>query len=246
MRSVVLAFAVIGLFSAAPVHAQKDLGEQRTATPTKGLLWGSKMTVETEPCCAPRQGAKVADRTEAAVLASVPDRALRDGPILKLKLQNNRILKITDCNDQDACEADRFRAHRLAAWWPTLRYYVVHVGLYEDSMAYLISERDGRATRVAAVPVLSPSGRRAVALQSSLMSGVDLSVIDTTADPPKVLDVSKMPACAGADPHAFLRPKPVWVDDSHVRFEGVSPQPGDNPSTKQLLKVGAGTAEWEC
>jgi hypothetical protein len=246
VRSIALALAVIGLFSAAPASAQKDMNEQRTATPTKGLLWGSKMTVESEPCCAPRQGAKAGDRTEVAVLASVPDRALRDGPILKLKLQNNRILKITDCNDQNACEADRFRAHRLAAWWPGPGYYVVYVGLYEDSNAYLISERDGRTTRVAAVPVLSPSGRRAVALQSNLMNGVDLSVIDMTADPPKVLEVSKMPACAGAGPNSFLRPKPVWVDDSHVRFEGVSPQPGDNPNAKQLLKIGAGTAEWEC
>ena len=33
---------------------------------------------------------------------------------------------------------------------------------------------------------------------------------------------------------------------AHVRFEGVSPQPGDNPDTKQLLRIGAGTAEWEC
>lgn len=246
MRSIALGFAIIGLFGALPAYAQKDMAEQRTATPTKGLLWGSKMTVETEPCCTPRQGAKAGDRTEAAVLASVPDRALRDGPILKLKLQNNRILKITDCNDQDACEAERFRAHRLAAWWPVPGYYVVHVGLYEDSMAYLVSARDGRTTRVAAAPVLSPSGRRAVALQSNLMSGVDLEVIDMTADPPKVLEVSKMPACAGAGPNALLRPKPVWVDEQHVRFEGVSPQPGDNPNTKQLLKIGAGTADWEC
>ena len=244
MRSVALAFAVIGLFSTAPAYAQNDM--PRTATPTKGLLWGSKMTVETEPCCTPRQGAKAGDRKEAAVLASVPDRALRDGPILKLKLQNNRILKITDCNDQDACEADRFRVHRLAAWWPKLGYYVVFVGLYEADMAYLVSERDGRTTRMAAVPLLSPSGRQAVALQSNLMNGVELNVIDMTADPPKVLEVSEMPACKGAGPNSFLRPKPVWVDDSQVRFEGVSPQPGDNPGTKQLLKIGAGTAEWQC
>jgi len=239
-----LAFAVIGLFSAAPADAQNDT--QRTATPTKGLLWGSKMTVENDPCCTPKQGAKAGDRTEAAVLASVPDRALRDGPILRLKLQDNRVLKITDCNDQDACEADRFRVHRLAAWWPKLGYYVVFVGLYEESIAYLVSERDGRTTQVAALPVLSPSGHRAVALQSNLMSGVELNVIDMTADPPKVLEVSTMPACAGAGPNSFLRPKPVWIDESHVRFEGVSPQPGDNPDTKQLLRIGDGTTEWEC
>ena len=78
------------------------------------------------------------------------------------------------------------------------------------------------------------------------MSGVELNVIDMTADPPKVLEVSTMPACAGAGPNSFLRPKPVWVDESHVRFEGVSPQPGDNPNTKQLLRIGDGTTEWQC
>ena len=123
---------------------------------------------------------------------------------------------------------------------------MLHVGFYEDSMAYLISERDGRTTRVTAVPVLSPSGRYAVALLSNLMNGVDLNLIDMTADPPKVLEVTNMPTCAGAGPDSFLRPKPVWVDDAQVRFEGVSPQPGDNPNTKQLLRIGAGTAQWEC
>jgi hypothetical protein len=235
--------AIVALLLAAPSQAQTG---ERTATPSKGLLWGSKMTIEAQPCCTAPKGARPADQAEAAVLAAIPDRAFRDGPILKLKLQENRNLKITDCDDQAACEADRFRRHRLAAWWPALGYYVVTVGLYEDSMAYLISERDGRTTQVAARPVLSPSARRAVALQSNLMSGVTLNVVDMTADPPKVLEVSTMPACAGAGPNSFLRPKPVWIDDSHVRFEGVSPQPGDNPDTKQLLRIGDGTAEWEC
>ena len=214
--------------------------------PSTGLLWGSKMTLESQPCCTVPKGAKPADPSEAAAMAAVPDRAFREGPILKLKLPENRTLKISDCDDQAACEADRFRKHRLAAWWPARGYYVVAVGLYEDSMAYLISERDARTTQVAALPVLSPSAHRAVALQSNLMSGVELNVLDMTSDPPKVLEVSAMPACAGAGANSFLRPKPVWIDESHVRFEGVSPQPGDNPNTKQLLRIGDGTTEWEC
>jgi hypothetical protein len=245
MKTSVLSVALVGfalLFAAAASRAQ----DQRTATPTKGLLWGSKMTVESGPCCAPPPNAKPGDAAEAKVLASVGDRASREGPILRLKLQGNRILKITDCSDLNACEADRFRAHKLAAWWPAQGYYVVKVGLYEDSLAYLVSERDGRTTRVAAVPVLSPSGRRAVALESNLMSGVTLEIIDLTGNPPTVVEVSKMPECAGAGPNSFLRPKPVWTDDSHVRFEGVSPQPGDNPKTKQLLRIGSGAPEWQC
>ena len=43
---------------------------ERTAMPTKGLLWGSKMTIEDQPCCTALKGAKPADRAEAAALAA--------------------------------------------------------------------------------------------------------------------------------------------------------------------------------
>lgn len=245
MRSIVLASAVLALFAASPVAAQTDQ-QPRTAVPSKGLLLGSKMTVESEPCCTGRPAAKAGDPKEAAVMAGVRDRAHRDGSILRLKLEGNRTLKITDCDDQAACEADRFRRHWLAAWWPDLDFYVVNVGLYEEGMAFLISEKDGRTTRLIAVPVRSPSGRRAVALVSNLMQGVDLELIDLSVQPPKVTTVSEMPACVGAGPNSFLRPKPVWIDDAQVRFEGKSPQPGDNPNTKQLLKIVDGKPQWQC
>lgn len=236
---------ILALLLAVPSFAQGDKGSARTAMPSKGLLWGSKMTVEALPCCAAPNG-KLPDKDEAAVLAKLAGHAWRDDDILKLELEGGRSLKITDCADETACEADRFRKHRLVAWWPALRLYVVKVPLYEGSLAYLISEKDGRTTQVAAPPVLSPSGARAVALQSDLMGGMTLNLIDPTADPPKVTEIDSMPACAGSGPNSFLRPKPVWVDDSHVRFEGVSPQPGDNPATKQLLRIGPGAPQWEC
>lgn len=245
LRPMAIALALATLL-AATAHGQKVPIAERTALPSKGLLWGSKMTVENQPCCTPSPGAKVADPSDLAAIAKNADRASRDGTVLRLKLQGGRSLKITDCDDEGACEADRFRKHRLVAWWPSLAYYVVGVGLYEEGLAYLISEKDGRTTLVAAPPVLSPSGRLAVALVSNLMAGVDLNIIDLSVEPPSVVDVTAMPTCAGAGPNSFLRPKPVWVDDNHVRFEGVSPQPGDNPTTKQLLRVGAGAPRWEC
>ena len=82
------------------------------------------------------------------------------------------------------CEADDTRVHRLVDWWPEHRLYVVLVGLYEESVAYLVSERDGRTFGATAPPVLSPSGRQAVALVSNLMSGVDLEIIDLSRNPP--------------------------------------------------------------
>src|SRR6266700_6335729 len=103
--------AVLGLLLAAPTQAQT---EQRTAVPSAGLLWGSKMTIEAQPCCTAPKGAKPADQAEAAAMAAVPGRAFREGPILRLKLQENRTLKITDRDDVDACHTDRVRKHRLA------------------------------------------------------------------------------------------------------------------------------------
>jgi hypothetical protein len=234
VRLIAPALAAVVLGLVAPSHAQTDKQNERTATPSKGLLWGSKMTLESEACCAALPGAKQPDRAEAAVLVAVPDRALRDGPILKLKLQGGRTLKITDCDVEDACEAERFRTHRLAAWWPALGIYVVNVKPYQGGLAYLVSERTGQTTNVVAAPVLSPSGRRALALRGD---GA-LEIIDFTADSPKVIEVSGGPRCAGAAP-VTLGPKPVWVDDSHVRFEGGS-------NAKQLLRIGAGKADWQC
>jgi hypothetical protein len=120
------------------------------------------------------------------------------------------------------------------------------VSLYEDSVAYLVPERDGRTLVVTAPPVLSPSGRQAIALTSNLMAGVELQLIDLSRDPATITKIEAMPSCAGSSDSSMLRPKPVWVDESHVRFEGVSPAPGDNPNTKQLLRIEGGKAAWEC
>ena len=92
-----------------------------------------------------------------------------------------------------------------------------------------------------APPVLSPSGRQAVALVSNLMSGVDLEMIDLGRNPPTVAQGRRRcrPAAAPG-PNSFLRPIPVWIDDTHVTFEGESPLPDDNPNTKQLLRIDGG------
>ena len=94
--------------------------------------------------------------------------------------------------------------------------------------------------------MLSPSGRSAVAVTSDLMQGVELQLIDLSRTPPTLTKIEEFPACADANVNSFLRPKPVWVDDTHVRFEGKSPNPDDKPNTKQLLKIVGGKTAWEC
>jgi hypothetical protein len=208
------------------------------------LLKGSKSEIENKACCGPSGGATVRN-PDAAVLAKLSGMASRDGGTLRLKLAGERALKLVDCLNP-ACDGEDLRMHRLVAWWPTQRIYVVSVALYEDSVAYLVQERDGRALVVTAPPVLSPSGRQAIALTSNLMAGVELQLIDLSRDPPTITKIETMPSCAGSSDSSMLRPKLVWIDDSHVRFEGVSPAPGDNPNTKQLLRIEGGKAAWEC
>ena len=235
---------VASLFAAPPTRAQAPDVPAQWTLPTASSLNGSKAEIADKTCCGPSRGAPVRN-PDAAALAKVPGLASRDGGTLSLKLANNRTLMLTDCVDP-ACDGDDTRMHRLVAWWPTHRIYVVWVGLYEESAAYLVSERDGRTLAVTAPPVLSPSGRRAVALTSNLMAGVELQLIDFGRDPPTVTNVTTMPNCAGSGEQSLLRPKPVWIDETHVRFEGKPPQPGDNANTKQLLKIADGKPAWEC
>lgn len=243
MRSLRWIFAAVCVLAGTPSQAQT---QDQWTLPSSGLLNGSKAAIENEPCCGASHGATRLSDSDAAVLATVPGMASRDGGTLKLKLAGDRSLKLTDCDGQSACDADDTRVHRLVAWWPKHRTYIVAVGLYEESVAYLVSERDGRSLVTTAPPILSPSGRQAVALVSNLMSGVDLEIIDLDRDPPTLAKVAAMPACAGVGPNSLLRPRPVWIDDSRVTFEGVSPMTDDDPNTRQLLRIVDGKPQWQC
>jgi len=214
------------------------------AQSSEELLKGSKAEIEGKACCGPSSGATVRD-PDTAVLAKLPGMASRDGGTLRLKLAGDRTFKLVDCLNP-TCDGEDLRMHRLVAWWPAQRMYVVAVSLYEDSVAYLVPERDGRALVVTAPPVLSPSGRQAIALTSNLMAGIELQLIDLSRDPATITRIGSVPSCAGSSDSSMLRPKPVWIDESRVRFEGVSPAPGDNPNTKQLLRVVDGKPSWEC
>lgn len=212
--------------------------------PADGLLNGSKAAIENQPCCGVSRG--TVHNSDAAFLAKAAGMAARDGLVLRLKIDGNRTLSLTDCDGRSGCDGDDIRIHRLVAWWPKQRLYVVSVALYEESAAYLVSRRDGRVLTTTAPPVLSPSGHWAVALVSNLMSGVDLELLDMSREPPTLNKVTEMPSCPGAGPASMLRPKPAWIDDSQVRFEGLSPQPGDNPDTRQLMRIEGGKPRWEC
>jgi hypothetical protein len=236
---------VAGLLLSLSAQAQLPDPDAHWTLPTSGLLNGSKATIEARPCCSANSGAP-ANQSDAAALAAARGMASRNGTVLSLKLADNHTFKLTDCIEPSGCPTDNVHVHRLVAWWPTQEYFVVAVGLYEGSVAYLVSARTGRTLVTTAAPVLSPSGQAAIALTSDLMAGMELELIDLRRDPPILAKITTTPTCKGFGPDTFLRPTPVWIDGSHVRFEGVSPQPGDLPNTRQLLKIVDGNAVWEC
>ena len=190
--------------------------------PASGLLKGSKATIEARPCCAASSGAP-ATRPTPRPWRRLEAWRSRNGTVLSLKLADNRTLKLTDCVEPSDCPIDDVRVHRLVAWWPTQELFVVAVGLYEGSGAYLVSARTGRALGTMAPPVLSPSGQAAIALTSNLMAGMELELIDLRRSPPTLAKITTMPKCKGIGPDTFLRPTPVWIDGSHVRFEAYRP-----------------------
>jgi len=240
-----LVWSVVAAVGLLATDAQAQDPARDWALPEAGLLHGSKAAIENQPCCGPNRNTKV-HSPDSTALSRWSGLAARDGRTLRLKLADSRTLKLTDCDDQSGCEADDTRIHRLVDWWPQHRLYVVLVGLYEESVAYLVSERDGRTFVATAPPLLSPSGRQAVALVSNLMSGVDLEIFDFSRNPPVAARVTTMPDCGDAGPNSFLRPIPVWTDETHVTFEGESPLPEDKPDTKQLLRVEGGKGQWQC
>lgn len=245
-RSVVTTLFLLLL--AGPAWAQNDDWAVSAYRPAGGWLdfpRGSKASIDAEPCCAPTNGGTQPSPTEAPTLKQLAGHVSRDGEVLRLGLDGGRTLKITDCPDFQYCNAQT-RVHRLVGWWPAQRYYLVEVR-YEGGPpgVYLISERDGSATVVLDRPVLSPSGRYAIAFMSSPVVAVLTTIIDLATDPPKVVDVAR-PNCAGFDDQTFLRPKPVWIDDTTLRFEG-DLWPGVHIYTgKVLLRVGVGRPRWEC
>lgn len=245
MNRWIVALAALAALLPLAAQAQTPDPEAKWTLPANGKLNGAKASIETKPCCAASSGGPVHD-SDAAALTTAAGMAMRNGPVLSLKLADNKVLSVTDCLERSGCSVDDVHMHRLVSWWPTQQLFVLSVGMYEGGVGYLVSARTGRTLVTTAPAVLSPSGQFAVALTSNLMAGMELQLVDLRADPPVLLKIDSVPTCKGFTPDSFLRPTPVWVDGTHVRFDGISPQPDDKGDSKQLMKVTDGKVAWEC
>lgn len=213
------------------------------------FIASSIAVIVNEGCCTwQKQDVPVPDSADREALEKLRDRAYRNGIVLQLQLDRDRSLKFIDNTSiGDTCEGYAgCRKHRLIEYWPKHRQYIVEVALWEGRAAFLVSARDGRLTPVSAPPVLSPSGRYAVAADLSPAYGNGLQIIDLDAIPPTVLDVKTMPVCPGTKPQSWLRPDPRWLDDTRIIFEGTLDPVQFDPDVKHILRIVDGRPEWEC
>jgi hypothetical protein len=241
---IVLLLAVPGYAQEYYLLGQADQWHHRAAMP--GLVFGSKIVIDEQPCCA-GAGAAPAKLSDADVVARLGDRAFRDDRVLKLQLAGGRTLQITDCDEHSGCPDDSVHRHRLAGWWPDKRYYLVHRDTDEERNAYLIREDDGLVLAMAEVPVLSPDRRYGLALDPGLASP-RMELLDTRFEPPRLRDITESIVCPGLDrkrPYPGL--PPVWLDNTRIVFDNSSFFNGDTRHFRMTMEIAGETLlRWKC
>ena len=249
IRPVSALLVLIASLGATQANAQ--VPAPRESPPGNALPWGSTVVIGRDSWSDPDVHFRTVKDPEPAI-AKFKDRAARDGDVLRLRLEGDRVLKIFD---EGICDgfANCLR-HRLQDWWPKPNYYAVDVTRGEGGWTYLIRESDGLVVRVAALPVLSPDGRYAIASDPSVINGGgQTELLDMRTDPPTVHPVGSTSMCPGHSGRATyiglitLGPNPIWLGSSRVVFNAAHVNFEDGPRTVGLtLRIVDGKPEWEC
>jgi hypothetical protein len=172
------------------------------------------------------------------------DRALRINSGLALRIGDHQILRLFD-QPEVMSEAGPI-LHRFEAWLSGPRFYVVSVTCIECSMTYLIDARDGSLVDISRPPTISPNGQLgAVSLLEFPVSYSPPMVIDFRSHPPKFHHAPGYPNCEKRTQPPDLRPTAVWLDDTHIRFEGRTIH-DDGSTARQVLRIIDDRLEWDC
>ena len=240
-----IAFSLATAASAQDAFLRDGVDQWRPEIP--GLIFGSRIVIDEQPCCKPGKGKPAVDAPDTEAVARLQDRAFRDGGVLRLQLLSRRTLRITDCDTQSGCTVETSRQHRLVDWWPDKHHYVVNVYSYEDHSAYLIRETDGAVIALAAAPVLSPSGRFGLAWDWSVMNGgPTMHLLDWQPTPPTLRDITQTIACSD---RKFVHPgqKPVWLDNTTIAFDDSSSFEDTSARFRMTLEIKGDTMlRWKC
>lgn len=243
MRPASALLVLLAMLGATESGAQ--VSPPREGYPGNALAWGSTIAIGRGSWSDRHVVARPAKDPEPAI-AKFKDRAARDGDVLRLRLEGDRVLKIFDegrCAGFDTC-----LHHRLSDWLPGLRFYVVDVTHGEGSWVYLIRESDGLVMAVAASPVLSPDGRYAIASDSSVANGGgQTELLDMRTDPPTIFPIDAPSSCPGQTGFITLGGNPAWLDNSSVVFNSADVGFKDGWRKVRLtLRIVDRKPEWEC
>ena len=158
--------------------------------------------------------------------------------------RSGRALTLVDCDNQYTCALADIRVHRLAAWWPKQGYYVVRVNGYENANADLIRATDGLITTVAAVPVLSPDTRFAIASDPSVNNGGGRTeILDMRTSPPKIIAPNN--GCWQDIQLITVGSAFSWVDNTTIVFREAQTV-GLEHLRRLTLRIIDNKAEWDC
>ncbi|KAF0105021.1 MAG: hypothetical protein FD144_930 [Rhodospirillaceae bacterium] len=214
-----------------------------TAPAGQTLPWGSTVVVSLDETWKDvRRSAQPGSDTEPA-LAKFSNRASREGSVLYLRLEGDRVLKIFNegvCDGFATC-----LHHYLRDRWPRLHYYVVEFTHGENGWAYLIRESDGLVIRVAHTPVLSPNSRYAIASNPGIDGRTEL--LDMRPDPPTIHPIDAPSSCPGQIGFITLGSNPVWIDNSRVMFDDAWVMfKNDTRKVRLTLQIVDGQPQWQC
>jgi hypothetical protein len=235
---------LIAMFALLPQRsAAQSARPERSVRPAPALPTGSAAVIARELYRTRDAARSALTPPDEPALAGLSGRASRDGPMLWLKLEGDLYLKLFD---EGRCEGfGTCLLHRLVAWWPQQRIYVVQYSHGEGGGAYLIAAGDGRMTTIVAKPVLSPSGQRAIAYNGSLIDGPDIEIVELGAAPPRVQAVDLRHACLDRLAGDWLSVHvPVWLDEGRIGFA-----PTDRPTApgkSPVLTIREGRGTWSC
>ncbi len=244
--AALLAFTLASIAAGSSVaQTEKHLENQQLKfeTPTQSMIGRSPMRLFKQYnwidiAYVRSMGVKV-----EPALPGLDDRAVYVGSGLALKIDDDQILHIFD-QPEVMSEAGPI-VHKLQAWLPGPRFYVVTVFCTECHMTYLIDARTGAVSDIGAPAILSSDNQLGLVYRPDMLSGdVGPFLIDFRSDPPVRIDVPPSPNCENRNSQPMLMSTPVWLDNSHVRFSGAR-QPGDE-GAKQLLRIDSGVPKWEC
>jgi len=115
---------------------------------------------------------------ESLVIQSHPNRFVRNGNSLKVKLQNGKTARFTDTpSDKDGQNSDDVVAYAVVKYFSDIHYALIAVAFWEGGTYYLLNMTTGEKIEIGGEAVLSPDKRRIAVWLMDIEAGYSPNVL---------------------------------------------------------------------